>query len=555
VNVSKRIQLLPEHIIDQIKAGEVIERPSSLIKEILENSLDAGASSINLNIVENGLSLISIEDNGKGIASEDLPLAFCRHATSKISRFEDVYRLHSFGFRGEALASIASISKLTCESSHQKNKSVIKIEGGETKSHTHLGEQESSGTKIYIKDLFYNTPVRMKFIQSSKAEKNQIQKIIKSFLLANPKVEFKISWDNLDKEIYPAHTHSNAQDNFLARLSDVLNFKREDLVWSENVYDGIQCKVVLSKHSNRGNAHKNHFLFINNRYVQDIQLHKIVLNSAKSLWPEGETGHYVVYLNLPSDEIDVNVHPSKTKIKFFTPPKVFSMVSGTINHLMATQIQPQKESGLQNTSNQDSLLETQREVNYRNFEFNSDNKMQSYFENLHGQEQTQLTSAIESEINLPSFLLFKRNDQSYCLHKQKFYSYHLAFILNQKSINEETIPLMVSRPIKITGKNAKHNEEFLSQLGFEIDFIAEDSALLRTFPKQIQHYPYLAFIAEQLNKKKINGFNDLSFAFLEDFEMGQHLLMECLKQFSLTELLDEKIIVQLTDRNLSQLYE
>ena len=125
--ITDQIQLLPEHIIDQIKAGEVIERPSTRIKEILENSIDAGATKIELHLIDNGLELISIKDNGKGIHAPDLPLAFCRHATSKIDRFEDIYHLNSYGFRGEALASIASISKMTCDSKTTNTEGLIKL--------------------------------------------------------------------------------------------------------------------------------------------------------------------------------------------------------------------------------------------------------------------------------------------------------------------------------------------------------------------------------------------------------------------------------------------
>ena len=131
----QKIHLLPEHIIDQIKAGEVIERPSTLLKEMLENSIDAESTEISVHLRDNGLELINIQDNGNGIDSEDLPLAFCRHATSKIKRFEDIYHLHSYGFRGEALASIASIAKVRCESKTSGTTGSILIEGGETKSH------------------------------------------------------------------------------------------------------------------------------------------------------------------------------------------------------------------------------------------------------------------------------------------------------------------------------------------------------------------------------------------------------------------------------------
>src|SRR5690554_5125892 len=184
-NPFPKIQLLPEHLIDQIKAGEVIERPSTLLKELLENSVDANASAIEVEIVGNGLDLLSVKDNGKGIPFEQLDLAFCRHATSKIERFEDIYNLFTYGFRGEALASISAVSKMTCVSNPAgEPESTIKIHGGETLAIDRDNEpEESSGTKMFVRDLFYNTPARMKFIQSKTSEKNQLKKIVNAFLL------------------------------------------------------------------------------------------------------------------------------------------------------------------------------------------------------------------------------------------------------------------------------------------------------------------------------------------------------------------------------------
>jgi len=163
------IKLLPEHLIDQIKAGEVIERPASIVKEVIENAIDAGATQIDVHIENNGMDLISIKDNGHGMSIDDLPYAFCRHATSKISRFEDIYSLHSFGFRGEALASLASVGRVSCVSvprANTENGGKIEIHGGKEISRVPY-KGGAPGTSLYVKDLFFNTPVRMKFIRSS----------------------------------------------------------------------------------------------------------------------------------------------------------------------------------------------------------------------------------------------------------------------------------------------------------------------------------------------------------------------------------------------------
>ena len=177
-DTNPKIEILPEHIIDQIKAGEVLERPASLLKELLENSLDAGSTEIHLHLIENGMDLLSIEDNGHGMTFKNLPYAFLGHATSKLKTFEDLYRLQSFGFRGEALASVAASARVTCTTQPKD----LNAEGGKiiiAGGHTELliAQQASTqGTAIYIKDLFFNTPARLKLIKSKVSEKSALKK-------------------------------------------------------------------------------------------------------------------------------------------------------------------------------------------------------------------------------------------------------------------------------------------------------------------------------------------------------------------------------------------
>lgn len=253
----KKINLLPEHIIDQIKAGEVIERPSTLIKEIIENSIDAGSKNIELQLINNGMDLISLIDDGHGISKPELPLAFCRHATSKIERFEDLYTLYSYGFRGEALASIASISRINCESTDKDgNSSLIKIEGGQIITHTDLGDMGlPSGTKLFIKDLFYNTPVRMKFLQSKTSERNHLRKIINSFLLIQPNIRFSIKWDEQEKENYPIESELEKR---IQRVIFKKNQNQKMISFSQD-YDGISVRGFVSEDSSRGSGHKANY--------------------------------------------------------------------------------------------------------------------------------------------------------------------------------------------------------------------------------------------------------------------------------------------------------
>lgn len=560
MSTSPKIHLLPEHIIDQIKAGEVIERPSTLVKEILENSLDAGATQIDIHIINNGLDLISLTDNGIGIESEELPLAFCRHATSKIKRFEDIYHLSSYGFRGEALASIASISKITCETQTSKSYGLIKIEGGETITHQQESKSSSeTGTKLFIKDLFYNTPVRMKFIQSKTSEKNQLKKVINSFLLLNPQIAFSLKWDEEEKVFYEAYS----SEEQTKRISDVFGSKHQlSFHHQQTSYDGVHFEVFLSKESNRGNAHKNHYLFINERPIQDIQMHKIILNSAAHLWPEGETGHYLAFIKVPADEIDVNIHPNKTVIKLFRAPKVYSVISSTIKHIQyPQQTTSQSDSNQTVQSFQFSESQPNTEINYRSHNFKSDNQFENYFVNIHN---NQSSDAGVDHMN-QSFRILKRfeqldlitfNHQLLIVSGENLARFHIRNLIEQQENELEVVPLMVSRPIHVNKKLSAENKQFFEKLGFELDEIASGAILLRSFPKDFQHFPYLSILEENFtSNKKILSYQDLSLNSLKDYKMSTDFMLQLFDRYNLVTLLENKVIKTLEESDIKDIYE
>jgi DNA mismatch repair protein MutL len=560
---SKKIQLLPEHIIDQIKAGEVIERPSTLLKEIIENSIDAGSTKIEIHLINNGLDLISIIDNGMGIEGDDLPLAFCRHATSKISRFEDIYRLHSYGFRGEALASIASISRVSCETYTKNTQSVIKIDGGETLSHqSEKNNTSKTGTKFFIKDLFFNTPVRMKFIQSKTSEKNQLKKILNAFLLTHPKTEFTIQWDDKDKEFYQIHT----EETLRKRIQDVLNKGREtQFMLAQNFYDGINFETFITTQSTRGNAHKHYYLFINDRYVHDIQIHKIVLNSASGIWPEGETGNYVAFLTIPADEIDVNIHPNKTVVKLFKAPKAFSVISSSIKHQISTLLKS-VETPLTEIA-QGLPLETQtdsfKDIEYKKVDFNQQSDLSNYFKNLHtsnhhqeNQNVVEIQDPHRVLVDYSKSLLYYFENELYFTNKVELLKSEISKELQLEVKPENIVPLLVSKPLTI---NKELSEEFINSLhsiGFEIDQFDKNTIVLRTFPKNLQQYPYIQIVKEIImqstNQIKLV---EIRLGNLTFDNISSHQCIEIIKKNSLTKLLAQKLITKIEEKDLIKLHE
>ena len=301
-----KIQKLPAFLIDQIKAGEVLESAASLVKEVIENSIDAQSDKVSISIEGNGLDFISIEDNGNGINYSDLPLAFSRHATSKIDKFDDLYSLSTFGFRGEALASIASISRVSCiTTTKDKNTSKIVIDGGKILSHSKLGEREKNGTSIYVKDLFYNTPVRLKFIKSKVSEKNALKKILYAFFISYPEVQFTLKLDTKEKLILP----KLSRHNFSQRIKDMVEKDSNKITirQAQKIYDDHSVLVfVLSGHKK---VQSFNYHFINGRYFIDPKI-KHITKSIFDKFSHREKSGVVVFIDAPKSKVDINIHPN-----------------------------------------------------------------------------------------------------------------------------------------------------------------------------------------------------------------------------------------------------
>ncbi len=459
------IRLLPEHLIDQIKAGEVVERPSALIKEILENSIDAGSKHLNLHIIENGLELVSLEDDGAGMSFDDLPYAFARHATSKIIDYSDLFKLSSYGFRGEALASIASVSRLSCTSVNKDGSGgKIEIHGGETIAHTKV-ERDHSGTSLFIKDLFFNTPARLKFIKSKNIEKNAIKRIIDAFLLTARDISFSVRFDDQDKKIFPACVDDQS---FVQRI-EKLFFKRKDLNSRSNLmyetrrdFENHHLQLHVSKQSFPGNSGKNHFLFANGRLFNDKRLHQSIIRSMPSLWGS-DNGHYVLFLNVPADQIDVNVHPNKTEIKFMRDDIIFAMLKASLKDLDALAIPMQEDF----TTNKSSATN-----DWQKFE---NTEVHQHRESPHDQALTVQPINQNAHSHLPSGYRWLSGEQNHIIDESALV--RLACAAHQEEKSTALVPLLINEPISC--QNPKLSLEKLSSLGFDLEWIEDDLLALR----------------------------------------------------------------------------
>lgn len=307
------IHSLSDSLINKIAAGEVVERPASVVKELVENALDAGATRIEVELVDGGKKSILVRDNGQGIAPDQLGLAVARHSTSKISKLEDLFQIQTLGFRGEALASIASISKLRLISKKTKSNvsaREIYLEGGSVVSKNDVGHPE--GTSVLVKYLFYKTPARLKFLKGGETELNHISDYVTKAALANPHIALSLS--HREKKIIKTYEGSDLTH----RVVDL--FGREVAEASYDLRGGLDgleiCGRVGHPQISRSNS-RHLFLFVNGRPVRDKVLHHAIIEAYRDLLMRGRYPFVILFLKVPCEMVDVNVHPAKNEVRFF----------------------------------------------------------------------------------------------------------------------------------------------------------------------------------------------------------------------------------------------
>ncbi|MFG1483184.1 DNA mismatch repair endonuclease MutL [Halobacteriovorax sp. HFRX-2_2] len=556
-NTQNRINLLPEHLIDQIKAGEVVERPANVLKELLENSIDANSTKVRVTIINAGLDLIAIEDNGDGMFFDELPYAFCRHATSKINNFEDIYRLNTFGFRGEALASISSVARISCHSAPRSNPeegAKYVIHGARTVEHSKYSTHKC-GTSTYVKDLFFNTPVRLKFVKSGQSEKNALKRVINSFLINYPQVEFSITWDDQDPDIYRAQEHT------VNRVGEIFKKKsrknRPEILQSYGEYLGSSCQFYISKDASKGYSGKQQFLFVNNRLFTDKKIHQIIIRNMEKFWPQGLTGDYIMQFKVPENEIDVNVHPNKTIIKFLKSNEIFSLTSATAKKLIS--------------ENQDHITENHSlEMNEEEANFNSlssalfnqgaDNIVADNFggglnlqrfqnelnqsTDFHGQSSLfgENASGQQSELTISALgenvFLFNHVERGpYFVDAQVF----LDEACEQIDIDNMT-PLLISEPISKDISDMENLAQYMT-MGIEIERLDGHTCVLRSVSHVFEDLPYAKIATNIINGSEL----------LEDLELQVNEVRKLLSFTSFYDLVEKKIAKKISPKKLRKL--
>ena len=308
--MSDIIHLLPDSVANQIAAGEVVQRPSSIVKEMVENAIDAGADDIQVVIVDGGKTCVQVIDNGTGMSETDARMAFERHATSKIAKAQDIYNLSTMGFRGEALASIAAVAQVEMKTRRSEDEvgTLLQIDGAKVVEHKPVACPK--GTNIAVRNLFFNIPVRRKFLKKTQTELNNIVQDFERIVLVYPELKFLLTHN--DTPVFRL-----AKSNLKQRIADVYGARLADTllpVQTETSLVSVTGFVGKPEDAKRKGAKQ--FFFVNGRFMKHQYFHAAVERAYDNIIPQGEHPNYFIYLHVDPQNIDVNVHPTKTEIKF-----------------------------------------------------------------------------------------------------------------------------------------------------------------------------------------------------------------------------------------------
>ncbi len=508
----KKIARLPDFVIDQIKAGEVVDSPTSLLKELIENSLDAGAKNISLQLSEDFISQIVIEDDGCGIAFEDLELAFKRHTTSKLTSLADIYGLSSYGFRGEALASAAAVSRIKCIS-----QGLIEIEGGEVVLHK-TTPSLSRGTSLKISDLFYNTPARLKFLRAKRGEKRKIKKMLGAFLLARPEVSFSINFEG-EKRDSLSYPPENSIENRFLRLCQFDSTPRSggsigrgrasasaSGSASENVkegetagqgqrkfislsgnYEGSKIEIAIGSAPLRGSPANSQYLLVNGRPFEDRHFHYLLINTLKnSVWRDFSSA-YLLQISCPPSEIDVNVHPHKTEVKFLKRQVLASLIHHELSKLKCV-FRERSFNIREGLASKRGPEEWPKECPEEDKEVN-----ESFEEKI---EKSYEQKFYPLQIFSPFIALYYKNWKEVSLVQispilEKFYFDQLGQMDLNGPGELEMCPLLICDVLELElavekQKQVEIEKDFFLKTAIEIEFFDDKSFLIKAFPRKAQ---------------------------------------------------------------------
>lgn len=478
------IHVLPDDVASQIAAGEVIERPASVVKELIENSLDAGADQIDIHLQGCGQAFIEIIDNGRGMSTKELPLAIARHATSKLATAEDLFHIHTLGFRGEALASIGSVSIMTIQSCRKGDEigAEIKVEGG--KVFLPKPKAINPGTIIQVANLFYNVPARLKFLKKEATERQNNENFVLRYALAYPNVKFTFIQDGqttLRTSGSGDRREAISAIYGLEYARTMMDVSHED---ADYRIEGFTSPITLTR-SNR----REMTFFVNGRWVQDPALSAALLQAYHTYLMVGRYPIAFLYLDLPADEVDVNVHPAKAEVRFRSPDKVFSLLQRAVRKaiLMHSPV-PEVSTNL--------VWQTPLKITLQ--EFSKEQESEKPFENFGIPRQPLLAVDKENsgESHTPllrlvgqvgaTYLVAEGPDGLYLIDQHAAHE-RVLFEKYQRIAVGSNLSQILLEPVLVHFNSIESGIlnsqlETINRLGFQVEPFGSDSYLIRSIP-------------------------------------------------------------------------
>ncbi len=541
--MSDIIQLLPDSVANQIAAGEVVQRPASAVKELMENAIDAGADHIKLIIKDAGKSLIQVIDNGCGMSVTDARLCFERHATSKIRKAEDLFAIRTMGFRGEAMASIAAIAHVELKTRRTEDElgTVIEIEGSEIIQQ--FPDQAPAGTSIAVKNLFYNIPARRNFLKSNSVELRHVIDEFQRIALAHPNIFFSFHSDG--NELF--HLPKEALKQRIVHLFG--NNYNQRLVPVEETTTILNIKGFIGKPEFAKKTRGEQFFFVNNRFVKDPYLNHAVLNAYEDILPSDTFPLYVLFIDIDPSKIDINVHPTKTEIKYEDEKAIYAILRSAVKRSLgrfniAPTLDFEQETSFNNLITQKPLEEIQAPTINFNPNFNPfDDGIPKYTKSYSNPEQLERKTSIPQ--NWDSLYQITESDESE----------QLSFLPVENEVSAESPIIQPSDQPKKQFFQL-HNRYIVSQIhsGFMLidQQAAHERILFEQFQQQLQHNQGSS---QQSLFPQTVELNSADFALVQDILPEIHALGFQLRPFGKTTYIVDGIPADLENINEGQIIE
>lgn len=508
--MSDIIQLLPDHVANQIAAGEVIQRPASAVKELVENSVDSGATNIKLIVKDAGRTLIQVVDNGSGMSETDARMCFERHATSKIKEADDLFSIKSMGFRGEAMASIAAISQVDLKTKTKNTElgTFIAIEGSQLKTHENCAT--NNGTSISIKNLFFNVPARRNFLKSDNVELKHIIEEFTRVSLANPEISFTFHHNN--NEVFNLQ-----KSNLRQRISSVMGKNyNEKLVPINEETTFTTISGFIGKPEFARKTRGEQYFFVNNRFIKSGYLHHAIVSAYQDLIPKEQIPSYFLFFEIDPTLIDINIHPTKTEIKFEDEKSIYAILRSSTKHALGQHnITPSldfnRDPAFDTTAPKDVNLKMPTinvDTNYNPFEKqstlpkkNTENWEKLFELNSEQEEKISENKIVQSSIETnddynqktlvqiqDKYILSPIKSGIMVVHQQRA---HQKILFNKYIQFEEKIDsqqLLFPQTIELSVQDfnlAKEITEELNNYGFIFDFLGKSSLVLLGIPSDL----------------------------------------------------------------------